>query len=353
MSPDRDTFRFSPLAQAGEREEKKRPSLRSRLLLGLLALALLMGAVLAVILRQQAVTARADRTFHEVVAIETQLLTCRSMEGDFVVGGDQGSLPRLYAVLDTMVAQTREFAERTEGGMVGDRLQALQRTIVDYSATLKVLLAQEEIEGEYRDSAVLADLADTYATRCHELMNEVREAAFAEAAEASRQARQIIIFSVAAGLLLALVVGLWLIRRIVTPMESITSLADRVREGDIQDMDVQFRDMDMDAFTTRESYSMARAFQRLITRIRMSVSSELGLMDTYHMTMVVLIDRALGRIGRAIMEQARAQAGFQSIVEITPENIDRFIEALRDEAGERVDEERLEVLFQALKDLEE
>ena len=353
MSPDRDTFRFSPRAQSAPGEEEQRPSLRSRLLLGLLALAVLMGTVLAVILRQQAGTARADRTFHGIVTIETQLLTCRSLEGDFLVGGDEECIPRLYSVLDTLVARTREFAERVGEGEVAGRLDALQRTVVDYSATLKILLAQEEMEGEYRDSAVLADLADTYATRCHELMNEVRQAAFAEAAQASSRARQVTIFAVGAGMLLALIIGLWLIRRIVTPMESLTALADRVREGDIQDMDVQFRDIDMGSFSTRESYSMARAIQRLITRIRMAVSSEVGLMDTYHMTLVVLIDRALGRTGRAVMEQARAQAGFESITEISPENVDRFIEALREEAEGRVEPERLEVLVQALQDLEE
>lgn len=353
MSPTRDKFRFSPRAQSDPEESDGRPSLRSRLLLGVVALVVLMGAVLVVILNQQAVTTRADRTFHQVLTIETQLLTCRSLEGDFLVGGDTESIPRLYAVLDTMVARTQEFAARAEDGSVGDRLDDLRRTILDYSATLKILMAQEEMEGEFRDSAVLADLADTYATRCHELMNEVREVAFAETLRASSQARQITVVAVTAGLLLVLVVGFWLIRRIVTPMESLTSLADRVREGDIQDMDVQFRDMDMDAFSTRESYSMARAFQRLITRVRMSVSSELGLMDAYHMTLVVLIDRALGRTGRAIMEQARAQAGFDSIVEITPENIERFIEALKAEAAGRMDEERLEMLAQALRDLEE
>lgn len=74
-------------------------------------------------------------------------------------------------------------------------------------------------------------------------------------------------------------------------------------------------------------------------------------MDNYHMTIAVLVNRALGPAGRSIIEKARARAGFESFTEVRPGNVQRFLDALEEETRRLTTPEDFKLLADTIRNL--
>jgi hypothetical protein len=107
----------------------------------------------------------------------------------------------------------------------------------------------------------------------------------------------------------------------------------------------------MRRFTSRESYDLARALCCMVMNLRFLVPTERGLMDDYHMTILVLVNKALGSGGWAVVERARRAGGFDSFSEVEPENVDRFLTELEREALEEIPEDRVQLLSRFIREL--
>jgi hypothetical protein len=128
-------------------------------------------------------------------------------------------------------------------------------------------------------------------------------------------------------------------------------LADKASSGDIQDIDVEFGDLDVKRFGTRESHDLALALRKMVTNLRLLVSTERGLMDHYHMTIMVLIHKAVGPASWSVIERARSAAAFSSFSEINPANVHRFVTALETEVRPLIPDGSVRLLVSAISEL--
>ncbi len=332
--------------------KRHRPPIRTKLWLGMLALVALMGTVALIAIRQQLTMERSFALLDHLDTVERLLLECRRQEKNFLLRGDQASLD-LHA--RSFEALRRAIAERME-------------TVADAGIRSQLALLLEKELGYRRafenlKSEVLADpslccqppeaLTAARARECHALLADLRALAISRFARARSRNYTVSVLSVALGLVASVAIAGLLTRHLVAPLEYLRELATRISTGDIQDMDVELHDLDAKRFNTRESFALAESLQRMVTSIRLLIPTERGLMDDYHMTMVVLVNKAVGPGGWTVIERARQAAGLRSFAEVGPANVDRFLEQLRQEAAALIPEERIQRLSAAIAQLQE
>jgi methyl-accepting chemotaxis protein len=333
-----------------EEDATRRWTIRSRLVLGLLAIVVLMTADAWFIIRQQGIMDRSFCSLERMDMIERFLLECRRQEKNFLLRRDQASLDLFAASFDSLLSNTSALAERIKDPDMSASLVLLGGRILEYGDAFQHLRSRWfELSDPEERSRLDAETVAT-ARACHALAGEVRNETISEFRAAHSATRTGNVLSVLLGLGLSIVVAALLTRNIVGPLEYLRKLAEKVSTGDIQDMDVEFSDLDMKRFTSRESFDLARTLRYMVSNLRMLVSTERGLMDDYHMTILVLANKALGRAGWSAVERARSAAGFRSFSDVHPSNVDRFLVALEKEAARTIPEERVRLLSQAIRE---
>jgi len=325
--------------------------IRHRLLLGLFGIVLVLVAVAGVIIIQQSYLRHRCFVLGQISGIESLVLQCRFAEKEFLLQRDSDDPGAVYALLDSLCARADGLVTQARDPVLADYLIRLQAAATAYTAVVKVMAARRELQIDRPDDLMLLDLAEEHASGCHRLLEDIRAHAITEMETVSDRARTVNIAAVLAGLLLSVLIAGILTRVIVDPIHYLTGLAERVKDGDIQDIDVLFGELELRRFRDPESRALAESFRRLVSNLRGRVVSERGLMDPYHMTIAVLVLRAAGPEGWAMMERARARAGLESFGQVAPGNIESFIEGLREEMAGRLDEERFSLLERALREV--
>jgi hypothetical protein len=325
--------------------------IRLRLLLGLSSIVLVLVAVAGVIIGQQSYLRHRCFVLGQVAGIESLVLQCRFAEKEFLLRRETDDPGAIYSLLDSLCARTGWLISQARDPFLTEKLTRLENAATAYTAVVKVMAARRELQIDRPQDVVLLDLAEEHAAGCHELMRAIREHAITEMETVSDRAQIVNIAAVLIGLLLSVLIAGILTRVIVDPIHYLTSLAEHVKEGDIQDIDVLFGDLELRRFRDPESRALAESLRRLVSNLRERVVSERGLMDPYHMTIALLVLRTVGPEGWAVIERARARAGLESFGSVAPADIERFIEGLREEMDGGLDEERFELLARALREV--
>lgn len=324
--------------------------IRTKLLFGMLAIVILMTVVAWIMREQQTIIENSFALLERMDTVERFLLECRRQEKNFFLRSDQASLDLHAANLDSLLSATAVLEMEVSDPDTRSNLGRLKDRESAYGAVFEDLQASWTGD-ESEESNRLQDLTVARARECHALVGEIRTYAISRFEDAHATSHNVGILSVVVGLVLSLLIAGLLTRNIVRPLESLRTLAERVSTGDIQDMDVEFSDLDMKRFDSKESFDLARAFRRMVTSLRLMVSTERGLMDDYHMTIVVLTNKAVGPGGRAVIERARTAAGFGSLSDVSPENVDRFAYELGRHLAGIIPNERISLLCEAIQDL--
>jgi methyl-accepting chemotaxis protein len=324
--------------------------IRTLLLLGISTIIVLMAGVSVLLLWQQSQMESGCRSLHQVNTLERYLLECRRQEKNFLLRHQRANIDLFRTNLDSLVAATTHLAGDARDDTALPELELLLAREREYASAFSALVAWSA--GQEQERLSLVDHTVTSARTCHALMNEIRETTIARLRAANSTARAVNVATVVLGLLLALMVSGWLTRRIVRPLEYLRQRTDSISAGDIQDIDIEFSELEVARLANRETRELGHAFQRMVSSLRLAVSSEVGTMDNYHMAIVVLVNLALGPSGRAVIERARARAGFRSFAEIRPAEIEAFLAALREESGDLVSEQRYALLSDAILRLE-
>lgn len=326
-------------------------TIRSRLLLGLLAIVVLMTVDAGIIIRQQQAVERTLVQLERASTVERYLLQCRRQEKNYLLRRDAESLELFQANLNALLAVTDELLLDVTDTEVERRLRLLKTRIAEYRVAFERSRARAPLVAETEDQA--NDWPTVEAARdCHHVVGQIRDGTILRFHDAKNVTRTVSLVSVVLALVLSVLIAGMLTRSIVGPLERLRRLAERVGSGDIQDMDVELSDLDLGRFRSRECFDLARALQCMVTNMRFLVSTERGLMDEYHMTILVLVNKALGACRWAVVERARRAAGFDSFSEVDPSNVDRFLAELEKEAATLASEERVQLLIRAVRELE-
>jgi CHASE3 domain sensor protein len=325
--------------------------IRLRLLLGLSCIVLVLIAVAGVIIGQQSYLRHRCFVLGQIAGIESLMLQCRFAEKEFLLRRETNDATAIYTLLDSLCTRTEWLITQARDPVLTEKLTRLEDAATAYTAVVKVMAARRELQIDRSQDIMLLDLAEEHASGCHELMGEIRGHAITEMEAVSYRARTVNVVAVLFGLLLSVLIAGVLTRVIVDPIHYLTTLAERVRAGDIQDIDVLFGELKLQRFRDPESRALAESFRKLVSNLRERVVSERGLMDPYHMTIAVMVLRAAGPEGWAVIERARARAGLESFGTVAPANIEQFIEGLREEMAGQLDEERIGLLARALREI--
>lgn len=324
--------------------------IRSKLLFGLTAIVILMVAVALAIIREQSVMRRSFAVHEHMTTLERLLLECRRQEKNFLLRHDESS-PVLHAAnLDSLIAYTENLRSEVADPEIVSKLSLLTDNAEEYGSLFRDLAA-DWLENSGRMGQEITPLEVSSARKCHALVADIQAGAVARFNAANATAHTVSIFSIIVGVVLSLLIAGLLTRNIVGPLETLRALAERVSTGDIQDMDVEFTDLEMRRFNSRETLDLARSLQRMVTSMRLLVSTERGLMDDYHMTIVVLVNKALGPNGWTVIERARNAARFEAFAEVNPSNVDAFLAELEKEAESLIPRERIDLLCNAIRAL--
>ncbi len=330
----------------------RRWSIRNRLLLGLMVIVALMTVDAWIIIRQQQVM---DRTFGRLQGAETierYLLECRRQEKNFLIRGDVGSVSLYESNTQGLLEVVEELRRDVMSSPVAEQLDVLEERIGAYKAAFGQLRRRRAVSaGLPADSTDSENETVAAARACHAVVTKLRSGTIERFQSAQDVTRLVSIASVAVGALLSIGIAGFLTRAIVGPLERLRRLAERISAGDIQDMDVELAGLDMRRFTSQESYDLARVLRSMVTNLRFLVPTERGLMDDYHMTILVLVNKALGSGGWAVIERARRAAGFDSLSEVEPENVECFLSELEREALEEIPEDRVQLLSRVIREL--
>ena len=335
--------------EANERDGRMR--MRTKLLLGFLSIVALMTAAVGVTIWQQSIIQECFALLERTDNVERFLLECRRQEKNFLLRMDQSSLDLFKVDFDSLHYSTVDLRKDTVNPDIAAKLPLLTDRIKEYGEVFEDVRsawpagigaeAQELLEGKMV----------TRARACHAVVSEIRGIAISTFSDAQRVTQNVSVVSIALGLLLSIVIAGILTRHIAGPLGYLRNLAERVSTGDIQDMDVEFTELETKRFNTRESFELARSLQRMVTSIRLLVSSERGLMDDYHMTIVVLVNKAVGPGGWSLIESARSAAGFGSFADVTPSNVENFLIELGKRAIMIIPKERVDLLTDAVRTL--
>jgi HAMP domain-containing protein len=329
----------------------RRLKIRTKLLLGLIAIGALVVSTAAVVISRQSVVRRSFEIHDRMLTIERFLLECRRQEKNFFLREDGASVPLFEESLRSLLAEIGALRSDSTEPAVAAGLADLDAAVAAYGDAFRTTSGPAWLQADERERERLTNATVEEARRCHAVMDRMLGLATATLHTAVRTTQRVSLLTVMVGFLLALLVCWWLTRAIARPLEQLRSLAERVSSGDIRDMQVEFGDLEVDRLSTRESYDLARALQRMVTNLRLLVSTERGLMDNYHMTIVVLISRAVGPASWSVIERSRTAAGFSSFAEVGPDNVDRFAAALEQEVRPLIPEDSVRLLVSAITEL--
>jgi methyl-accepting chemotaxis protein len=328
-----------------------RTRIRSKLLSGLLALFLLLAATTAILHKQQLLMQDSCKVLQRVHTIERFLLECRRQEKNLLLRRQALYIDLFSTNMDSVRQNTSELMNQVSDPSISSDIESLMVNEEAYARYFLDAVENLRTPFDRAEHDRLVDLTVERARACHSLIGRIRSVVMLRLNATNEMTRLVSQLSVVVAFLLALLIAVLLTRSIVKPLEYLRSLAEEVSMGDIQDMDVEFAGLDMDRFTSRESFDLAQSFRRMVTSIRMLVPTERGLMDNYHMTIVVLVNRALGPAGWSIIEKARAGAGFGSFAEVGPSKIEQFIDSLKEETATLTSEREFTLLAEAIRNL--
>lgn len=323
--------------------------IRTRLLLGFLAVVALMTAAATAVLVEGRAMDHAFSVQARLWRTEVQLLECRRQEKNLLLRNDRSGHDAFLAAHGAVVAETRALLEDARGARLEGELERLHRAALEYGDAFNRAARLHATGGatpEETDALVVPP-----ARTCHELLHALREAAAQRFRRATRTTGVVSVAAVVAALALSVVVALLLTRSIVVPLERLRRLAEQASTGDLQDMDVAFRCLRFERRCSQECVDLADSLRRMVTSLRLLVPTEQGLMGTYHMAILVLVNRAVGPAGRAVVERTLRAGGFSSIAEVGPTTVEQFLAALRDEVRDTIPEESLELLCEAIREL--
>ena len=326
--------------------------IRTRLLIGLLAIVCLMVVASAVVIWQQSIMNRAFEFVERLDTVDRFLLECRRQEKNYLLRQDRESEVFHAANFDSLFHSTLDLRAQVSDATLLEHLNLLAQKETEYAEAFRVLKEQMAGVGTREERERLAGATVARARECHAVVQEVTAAAAARFAAASSTTHRVSVVSVVVAVLFSVLISAVLTRSIVGPLEHLRKLAERVSTGDVQDMDVEFSDLEMKRFDSRETLGLARSLQRMVTNLRLLVSSERGLMDDYHMTIVVLTNKAVGPGGWAVVERARSAAEFGSFADVSPSNVDRFLTELEREVAEQIPGEKVRMLVDAIRELQ-
>jgi hypothetical protein len=229
--------------------------------------------------------------------------------------------------------------------MTGEHLAGRPRE----AAVLEAYDGQADVlRGNLAEADRLADNLSELARRCHALTAFLEHAAISRMESGARVIRSVGVVAIGVAAALFAAIGFWIARAVVDPIERLTRLAE-VADGDIQDHDVDFGDVDLGQYRSHESRALAVAMQAMVHRMRALVSSERGLMERHHLAILLAAEQELGPAGRALIERARAAAGFESLESLKVTDLEHFIEALGQAIGDRLSTASKHRLFEEIR----
>ncbi len=338
-----------------DKREARKTRIRTKLLFGLVAMVVLMAVVLAVITHEQRIMKRSFLLVERIDAVELLFLECRRQEKNFLLRRDVSSVGLYSENLNALLEQTRGLQSDVIDSRLADKIGMLRGKAIEYGDLFGRVRENypEDYEAGagYEELDQLVSLTVERARECHVLVADIKGTLVRWFDEANSRAHLISTLSILLGLLMSIGLAVLLTRITVKPLEHLREFAERASTGDIQDIDVEFSELDMKYFNSRESHDLAKSLQRMVTSLRFLVTSELGRMDDYHMTILVLVNKAVGPIGRAVIERARAAAGFDSFAEVKPSHAKEFISKLEEEVAKIIPGERARLLSQAIERL--
>ncbi len=322
----------------------------TQLLLGFLSIVALMTVAGWITIRQQSVIQESFVILESADDVERFLLECRRQEKNYLLRMDQASLDLFTADFDSLLHVTAGLQEIAVRPEIGVKIPGLREKVLEYGDAFRDTRTIWP-SGAAEERTRLESTMVARARSCHAIVAEIRGMAISNFGDAHRMTRHVSLIAIALGLLFSVLIAGVLTRHIAGPLGRLRRLAERVSTGDIQDMDVEFTELDTRNFGTRESYELARSLQRMVTNLRLLVSSERGLMDDYHMTIVVLVNKAVGPGGWALIEEAQAAAGFASFTDVRPVDIENFLIELGKRAIMLIPKERVDLLCDAIRKL--
>jgi hypothetical protein len=334
-------------------DSKAKPRIQSKVLASLLTVVSLMAVAGVVIAVQQHRMRDVFTMLDGVQEVERLLLECRRQEKNFFLRLDRSSV-ELFAAHSTALldhaAMLRE--EALDPGLLSRQIR-LERTVGEYRDAFadaeRGWLA--DISIEERD--LLMETTVTRARVSHQLVADIRSVALARSRAASAVTEAITFIAGGVGVIASIILASLLARHIAKPFEVLRMVAERVSTGDIQDMDVGFGDIEVSSFNTKESLDLALALKRMLTSLRLLVPTERGLMSSYHLAILVLVQRAVGPAAWAVIEKARAEAGFKSFSDVEPASINAFAESLAHHLGPFISSAACVQLCAAVRQLRE
>jgi methyl-accepting chemotaxis protein len=329
----------------------RRLRIRTKLLLGLIAIGALVVSTAAVVISRQSIVRRSFEIHDRMLTIERFLLECRRQEKNFFLREDDASAPLFEESLRSLLSETAALRADSLEPAVAAGLADLEVAAAAYAESFRTTSGPAWFRADGQERERLENATVEAARRCHAVMDQLLGHATETLHAAVRTTQRVSLLTVMAGFGLALLVCWWLTRAIARPLEQLRSLAERVSSGDIRDMQVEFGDLEVDRLSTRESYDLARALQKMVTNLRLLVATERGLMDNYHMTIVVLVSRAVGPAAWSVIERSRTAAGFSSFSEVGPDTVDRFAAALEQEVRPLLPEDSVQLLVSAITEL--
>jgi hypothetical protein len=312
---------------------KTKPRIQTKVLASLLTVVGLMSFAGAVITVQQHRMRDVFTVLDRVQEVERHLLECRRQEKNFFLRHDQSSIELFATHSTTLVDRAATLRDEVlDPGLVP--LQArLDRALVEYRDAFLHAERSWRSDHSTEERDLLVETTVTMARVSHQLVADIRSVSLARSRTASAVTEAVTFAAGGIGVLASVILASSLTRHIAKPFEVLRVVAERVSTGDIQDIDVGFSDIQISSFNTKESLDLARALQRMLTSLRLLVPTERGLMSSYHLAIVVLVQRAVGPAGWAVIERARADAGFDSFADVRPSSIDGFVERLAEHLG--------------------
>lgn len=306
----------------------RRPRIQMKVLAGLLTVVGLMsGAGVAIIVQQRTVR-DVYVVLDRIQEVDRLLLECRRQEKNFYLRHDLSSVELFATHSVSLLDQCATIPdEELEPGLVTLHAR-LEEALGSYRDAFLESVAGWRSELPIPEQERLMDRTVTMARVSHALVADVRAVSLARSRAAAATTQAVTVAAGVVGVVAALLLAWWTARHIARPFEVLQGVAERVSTGDIQDMDVGFSDLQISSFNTQESFDLARALQRMLTSLRLLVPTEQGLMSSYHLAIVAMVQRAVGPAGWAVIERARADAGFAGFADVNPSSVDGFVDRL-------------------------
>lgn len=325
------------------------PGVGTRLLLGYLALVVLMTVVLLFTLQRQAALQRSFEFLDGLHRIDQLMLECRRQEKNFLLRIDQASLDLQDDSLNELVESTGRLRAVTDDPDFSPLLERLHGKEVEYGQTFKDAAARVLRS----HSAAGEGAPDSELTRrgreCHALLDHMRGVATERLASAIRLGGWLGLASVAGALLIGIALSVTLTRGLARQLRVLRDATHAASLGNLRGMGVEFEDLRLDRFDSRETFDLAASVRRMITSLRLLVPGEPGSMDDFHMKILLLATKAAGPGARTLLDLAAISSGLDGFDELGPATLEPFLEALDRESTGLLPAEAARALIDAIR----